>query len=87
MEYPTKMRVRRVAQLPDLSTIPPTPRPDIVDELTYYEWIAPDNSIFRAPDPAILDRRRWNLEGFEPEEIEEEIRKRGKTQPILPGKP
>ncbi len=85
MDYPHKDR-RFKWDVVDYGKTPPKVTPRFVDR-DYYEWTAPDNSLFRAPDPAILDRRRWNLEGFEPEEIEEEIRKRGKTQPILPGKP
>ncbi len=36
------------------------------------EWKAPDGTRYRSPDAAILDRRRWRILEFTPEQIEAE---------------
>lgn len=37
------------------------------------EWIAPDGTIYRSPQAAILDRARWAVLGFDQKQIDKEM--------------
>ena len=74
-EYAKKRRAYKIVEL-NHSTDPPKPVEKTIMR-NLYEWDAP-SAKFRSPDPAILDRRRWAIEG-EPEERDEDRSK----QPLL----
>ncbi len=69
MEYAQKKRRFRYVFL-NRDTFPPTPTTR-TRETDYYEYKAPDGTLYRSPDPSVLDRRRWRIEDLLPEDPEE----------------